>query len=92
EYPISPPGWTVAARDALLAEPFEHERGRLVVPRKPGLGFEIDGKALKRYGKRFFVMDRRRLVWFSLRTRGLRVSLEIDRKRKQRRLRQSSSR
>ena len=47
-----------------------------------GLGIEIDRKALSRWGKRFFVMDRRRLVWFSLRTRGLKASLEIDRARK----------
>ncbi len=84
EYPISPPGWTVSARDAILEQPFEHVRGTLEPPSAPGLGFSIDRRALSRFGKRFFVMDRKRLVWYSLRTRGLRVSLEIDRKRKQR--------
>ncbi len=82
EYPYAPPGWTVEARDALLAEPFAHDRGRLRVPDKPGLGFEIDPAALRKYGRRFFVMDRRRLVWYSLRTRGLKVSREIDRVKK----------
>ncbi len=84
EYPLSPPGWTVSARDAILEQPFEHQRGRLEAPTAPGLGLTIDRRALSRYGRRFFVMDRKRLVWYSLRTRGLRVSLEIDRKRKQR--------
>jgi L-alanine-DL-glutamate epimerase-like enolase superfamily enzyme len=87
EYPISPPGWTVEARDALLETPFVHRRGTLETPTAPGLGFRIDRRALRRYGKRFFVMDRKRLVWFSLRRRGLGVSREIDRARKKRKAR-----
>jgi L-alanine-DL-glutamate epimerase-like enolase superfamily enzyme len=87
EYPISPPGWTPEARDALLETPFLHQRGTLEAPTAPGLGFTIDRQALRRYGTRFFVMDRKRLVWFSLRTRGLAVSREIDRARKERKAR-----
>jgi L-alanine-DL-glutamate epimerase-like enolase superfamily enzyme len=87
EYPISPPGWTVEARDALLEEPFVHEKGTLDTPTAPGLGFQVDPRALARYGQRFFVMDRKRLVWFSLRRRGLSVSREIDRVRKERKAR-----
>jgi len=84
EYPLSPPGWTVEARDGILEEPFVHEQGAIETPRCPGLGFEIDRRALARYGRRFFVMDRKRLVWFSLRTRGLRASREIDAARRRR--------
>lgn len=62
EYPFSPPGWTIEGRDAILEEPFRHDRGTLQVPDRPGLGFSIDEKALKKHGKRFFVMDRKRLV------------------------------
>jgi L-alanine-DL-glutamate epimerase-like enolase superfamily enzyme len=87
EYPISPPGWTVEARDALLEQPFVHQQGTLETPTAPGLGFRIDRRALRRYGKRFFVMDRKRLVWFSLRSRGLAVSREVDRVRKERKAR-----
>ena len=79
EYPINPPGWTVSARDAILREPFNHDRGTLEMPRGPGLGFEIDEKVLRKYGKRFFVMDKRRLIWFALRERGLSVSAELNR-------------
>lgn len=79
EYPLSPPGWTVEARDGVLVEPFVHSRGYVDMSTRPGLGFEIDKTALKKYGKRFFVMDRKRLVWFSIRTRGIRASREIDR-------------
>ena len=82
EYPLDPPGWVPSARDGILEQPFVHERGELAAPTLPGLGFRIDDKALRRFGKRFFVMDRKRLAWFSLRTRGIRATLEIDKARK----------
>ncbi len=84
EYPISPPGWTVEARDAILEEPFLHDHGTIKAPAEPGLGFTIDKKMLRKFGKRYFLMDRKRLVLFSLRTRGLKVSKEIDHVRKER--------
>ena len=82
EYPYNPPGWTVEARDGLLVEPWQHDRGELQVPDRPGLGFEIDERALRRYGKRFFVMDKKRLVWYSLRNRGLKASLQVNKAKK----------
>lgn len=63
EYPLNPPGWTVEARDALLTEPFRHDRGTLQVPDKPGLGFDIDERALARYGVCFFKANRKSAVW-----------------------------
>lgn len=84
EYPLSPPGWTVEARDGILEEPFDHDRGTLETPTSPGLGFAIDRRALARWGKRFFVMDRKRLIWFSLRHRGIKASKEINRARRMR--------
>jgi L-alanine-DL-glutamate epimerase-like enolase superfamily enzyme len=84
EYPLAPPGWTVAARDGILENPFDHDHGALNVPSTPGLGIEIDRKALSRWGRRFFVMDRKRLIWFSLRHRGIKASQEIDRVRRRR--------
>jgi L-alanine-DL-glutamate epimerase-like enolase superfamily enzyme len=85
EYPISPPGWTVEARDAILERPFDHERGTLKVPAEPGLGFSINKAALRKHGKRFFVMDKKRLVWFSLRNRGIGASRLIAKEQKKRR-------
>ncbi len=82
EYPLNPPGWTIEARDRILETPFMHDRGTLKTPTLPGLGFRINRKALRKYGQRYFVMDRKRLIWFSLRTRGLKVSREIDRVRR----------
>ena len=84
EYPLDPPGWVPEARDGILTQPFSHDRGQLTVPSTPGLGFEIDPRALAKHGERFFVMDKKRLVWFSLKTRGLKASMEIDKARKAR--------
>jgi D-galactarolactone cycloisomerase len=84
EYPLDPPGWVPEARDAMLEEPFLHERGVLTMNNRPGLGFEIDRKALRRYGRHFFRMDRRRLVLFALRDRGIRAAREMDAAKKPR--------
>jgi L-alanine-DL-glutamate epimerase-like enolase superfamily enzyme len=84
EYPFDPPGWVPEARDAMLTEPFLHEKGMLAPPDRPGLGFEIDRRALRKYGKRFFVMDRKRLAFFALRDRGIKASMEIDRAKRAR--------
>lgn len=78
EYPYDPPGWVPEGRDAMLTEPFLHEKGNIDVPDKPGLGIEIDRTALRKHGKRFFVMDRKRLILFALRDRGLKASREMD--------------
>ena len=63
EYPLSPPGWTAEARDAILKEPFMHRRGKLMVPSKPGLGFDIDESALEKYGRCFFRATRKSVAW-----------------------------
>jgi L-alanine-DL-glutamate epimerase-like enolase superfamily enzyme len=78
EFPYDPPGWTPAGRDAMLAEWFAPKDGTLEVPSKPGLGIEIDRVALRKHGKRFFKMNRRRLVFFALKDRGLRAAREMD--------------
>lgn len=84
EYPYNPPSWTVEGRDGVLAEPFRHVNGELEIPSRPGLGFEIDARQLRRWGKRYFVMDKKRLIWFALRDRGLKVAREIDQRRRER--------
>ena len=78
EYPLDPPGWVPEARDAMLTQPFLHAKGSLEVPRGPGLGIEIDRRALRKHGKRFFTMDRKRQVLFALRDRGVKASKEMD--------------
>jgi L-alanine-DL-glutamate epimerase-like enolase superfamily enzyme len=50
EFPLDPPGWTVARRDFFLAEPVQIGRdGCLHVPDRPGLGAVIDEDAIRRW-------------------------------------------
>jgi len=83
EYPINPPSWIEEKRDGILKQPFLHNKGTLAPPTLPGLGFEIDFKALKKHGKRYYKTGRLRLVISSLRDKGLKTCLEIDKNRKQ---------
>jgi L-alanine-DL-glutamate epimerase-like enolase superfamily enzyme len=78
EYPLDPPGWVPEARDSMLERPFGHDKGWLDPPRGPGLGIEMSPRALRKHGKRFFTMDRKRLILFALRDRGIKASKEID--------------
>ena len=82
EYPFDPPGWTPEGRDSMLERPFVHQQGHIDVPTDPGLGIAIDPSALRKHGHRFFVMDRKRLVYFALRDRGIRASREMDKAKK----------
>ena len=91
EYPYNPPGWTVEARDGILESPFYHDKGSLRAPDAPGLGFAIDPKALRKYGRRFAVMDRKRLFFQSVRTRGLKTTMEINRAKRETRMRQKAA-
>ncbi|MFM1651324.1 mandelate racemase/muconate lactonizing enzyme family protein [Brevibacillus sp. B_LB10_24] len=50
EFPYDPPAWTAERRDFVQKEKFMVDSdGYLVVPQKPGLGFELDEEALDRY-------------------------------------------
>jgi len=82
EYPLNPPSWVVNKRDGLIVEPYNHEKGMLDPPKRPGLGFEIDSSALRKYGRRFFRMGPIGLKIFAVRDKGLKTALEIDRNRK----------
>ncbi|OXM66321.1 mandelate racemase/muconate lactonizing enzyme family protein [Amycolatopsis vastitatis] len=50
EFPWDPPGWTPERRDFMLAEPLMiNTDGELEVPRRPGLGVQLDEKAVQRW-------------------------------------------
>lgn len=50
EYPLDPPGWVPAARDAMLTEPLLPDgEGYLRIPEGPGLGVTIDEAKLTQY-------------------------------------------
>ncbi len=71
EYPLDPPGWVPGARDGLLTEPWTHDRGRLTLPTRPGLGFEIDRWALFRHGSHFYKGTRLRTAIRTIWDKGL---------------------
>ncbi len=84
EYPLDPPGWVPEARDAMLEDAFLHDNATLHMTERPGLGITIDRKALRKHGKRFFTMDRKRLIFFALRDRGIKASKEMDEAKRKR--------
>jgi L-alanine-DL-glutamate epimerase-like enolase superfamily enzyme len=52
EYPIDPPGWTVEARDAMLAEPLAIDPdGHITLPESPGLGIDLDDERIAAHGE-----------------------------------------
>jgi L-alanine-DL-glutamate epimerase-like enolase superfamily enzyme len=52
EYPIDPPGWTVDARDAMLAEPVPIDPdGYVTLPESAGLGIELDEERIAAHGE-----------------------------------------
>jgi hypothetical protein len=58
-------------RDGLLATPWTHRRGKLELPTLPGLGFEIDARALRRHGSRFFTATKARVAVSAVLDKGL---------------------
>ncbi len=77
EYPLDPPGWVPEARDGLLREPFHHQRGSLTIPETPGLGFEIDPRQLRRYGRRFFTATKLRMAVTTVLDRGVKLAKHL---------------
>jgi hypothetical protein len=77
EFPWEPPAMIPEHRDALLKEPL-HIRadGMLPVPVEPGLGVELDPKALRRYGRKFYTLTPVRFV-VNARRAGLRQTAEL---------------
>ncbi|MGF6885383.1 D-galactarolactone cycloisomerase [Nocardia sp. GAS34] len=50
EFPYDPPGWTPERRDFMLTRPVEVDtEGYLHVPDAPGIGFELDEEACRRW-------------------------------------------
>ncbi len=84
EYPYDPPGWVPEARDGLLVEPWLHRAGEVDLPDRPGLGFEIDRRALRRWGKRFFTATPRRVAVRAVLDRGLRQARRLGETRQRR--------
>jgi L-alanine-DL-glutamate epimerase-like enolase superfamily enzyme len=82
EYPYDPPGWIPACRDGILSAPVEvSDDGTVPVPQVPGIGVQLDEKALRKFGKRFYKATPFRLAVHTIRQKGLRTAMELKRAR-----------
>ncbi|MBT3219150.1 MAG: hypothetical protein HN348_08670, partial [Proteobacteria bacterium] len=77
EYPLDPPGWVPSTRDGLLQKPWLANNGSMSLPTLPGLGFEIDSAALRRYGKRFYKATPVRVAISAVLQRGIKEAKKI---------------
>jgi hypothetical protein len=83
EYPLEEPSWIPEFREGII-EPILPDNISMLPPfRRPGLGFEIDKRRLRKYGKRFFKLTEGGLKLRVIREKGIKAALEIK-KRKER--------
>jgi L-alanine-DL-glutamate epimerase-like enolase superfamily enzyme len=85
EYPLEEPSWIPELREGIIDPILPDASGMLHPFRRPGLGFEINPKRLRKYGKRFFKLTETGLKLRVIREKGLRAALELK-KRKERQL------
>jgi L-alanine-DL-glutamate epimerase-like enolase superfamily enzyme len=81
EYPYEPPGWLPAEREGVIPPILVNPNGTIDVPQEPGLGINLDEKALKKFGRRFFVATPFRVAVKTIRDKGLKTALELKRKK-----------
>lgn len=80
EYPYEPPGFIPEKRDGILEEPIRIEKGGVVsVPQSPGTGVSLSKKALRKYGKRFYLGTKFRVAISLIKEKGLKEALELKR-------------
>lgn len=77
EYPLEEPSWVPEYREGIIDPILPDKEGRLAPFTKPGLGFEIDKKLLRKYGKRFFKMTETRLKIKVIRDKGIKEALKL---------------
>ena len=83
EYPLEEPSWIPEFREGIIAPIIPNPNGFLEPFRRPGLGFEIDRRMLRKYGKRYFRLTERGLKFKVIREKGLKAALDLK-KRKER--------
>lgn len=81
EYPLEEPSWVPQFREGII-EPIVPDQNAMLQPfRRPGLGFEIDGKLLRKYGKRFYRITGRSLAFKVIREKGLKTALALKKRK-----------
>jgi D-galactarolactone cycloisomerase len=81
EYPLEEPSWVPEFREGII-EPIIPDKNAMLQPFKgPGLGFEINKKLLKKYGKRFYHMTDKGLAFKVIREKGLKTALDLKKRK-----------
>ena len=83
EYPLEEPSWIPEFREGIIEPIIPDKNAQLQPFTRPGLGFEIDERLLKKYGKRFFKLTETGLKIKVIREKGLKAALDLK-KRKER--------
>ncbi len=81
EYPLEEPSWVPQFREGII-DPILPDRNAMLQPfKRPGLGFEIDKRRLRKYGKRFYRITERSLAFKVIREKGLKTALALKRRK-----------
>ena len=81
EYPLEEPSWVPEQREGIIAPIIPDKEAMLAPFTTPGLGFEIDRKLLKKYGRRFFRMTETSQKIQVIKQKGLRTALELKKRK-----------
>lgn len=81
EYPLEKPSWIPEFREGIIEPIIPDKNGMLQPFKRPGLGFEIDRRLLRKYGKRFFKLTETGLKFKVIREKGIRAALELKRRK-----------
>jgi L-alanine-DL-glutamate epimerase-like enolase superfamily enzyme len=81
EYPLEEPSWIPEFREGIIDPILPDQNGRLQPFTRPGLGFEINPKLLKKYGKRFYKLTELGLKIKVIREKGLKAALDIKKRK-----------
>jgi len=84
EYPLEEPSWVPESREGIIAPIIPDSDAMLQPFTRPGLGFEIDEKLLRKYGKRFFKLTQTRQKWKVIRQKGLKTALQLKKRKESR--------
>jgi L-alanine-DL-glutamate epimerase-like enolase superfamily enzyme len=81
EYPLEEPSWIPEFREGIIDPIWPDHNATLQPFRRPGLGFEIDKRRLRKYGKRFFKLTETGLKLRVIREKGLKAALDIKKRK-----------
>lgn len=84
EYPLDPPGWVEEARDGVLKRGLVAENGKVRLPDAPGLGAELDERALQRHGTKFYEGTPGTVARQVVREKGLLTAVRLALKKRKR--------